>query len=195
MTRLHVHAFEVGWAVAPLTPIGPFRRAVATLRYASTPGLCFDHWVAGRCGREVGHNFLLVQTRSHGLNRCEGRRRPRQHGREHRYPGLRPHFPGLLDLLLSGTPHPDVPQATRCLNIVTRYRPLACSLISDSLRNVMQTKGVGCLNGRGRGRVSDGVHSAPATPTRLYPCAHRVIVSPGDAGPVMESLGVESLRR
>jgi hypothetical protein len=44
------------------------------------------------------------------------------------------------------TPHPDIPQATRCLGILARYRTLACNLISASLGDVVEMMGVGRIN-------------------------------------------------
>jgi hypothetical protein len=52
------------------------------------------------------------------------------------------------------TPHPDVPQATRRLGILTRYCLLACrSGISGSLRKVMETKATDPMNEAGSALV------------------------------------------
>jgi hypothetical protein len=44
-----------------------------------------------------------------------------------------------LCVLPLDTPHPDIPQTTCCLDILARYRPLACSLISGTLGDVVET--------------------------------------------------------
>jgi hypothetical protein len=66
------------------------------------------------------------------------------------------------------TPHPDMLPATRRLAILVRYGPLACSLISGSLGDVVETKGAGRMNGGGGGRVSGGAHSAPACTMHVH---------------------------
>jgi hypothetical protein len=71
------------------------------------------------------------------LTRCEGRRRPRQHGREHRYPGSYQRCP--MDLLR----HPSRrhnPSDTLSRHSA-RCHPSSCSLISGLLGAMVATKG------------------------------------------------------
>jgi hypothetical protein len=49
-----------------------------------------------------------------------------------------------------------------CLGNLARYCFWVCSVISGSQGDVVETKGAGCMNEGAGGRVSGGVHSAPA---------------------------------
>jgi hypothetical protein len=83
-TRLHTHAFR-----APQHGFST-RHTHRTLppRCSHTP-ISYRPWACSLISRSLGGvverlaiSFLLVQTRSHGLHRCEGCRLLRKHGRE-----------------------------------------------------------------------------------------------------------------
>jgi hypothetical protein len=75
---------------------------------------------------------LLVQTRSHGLHRCEGDDGSDSTGVSTDDQAHAHAFNGLCAI----NPHPDIAQATRCLGIVARYQPLVYSLVSGLLGDV-----------------------------------------------------------